>query len=442
MDPLTHALKNFLSKYADPMRPMLLGLSGGPDSLCLFHLLEQLQVPFGVAHLDHGWRKESAEEAEALKGVVESRKIPFHLKSLELCSEGENLENAGRKQRFAYFRELCDRFGYQAVILGHHANDQAETVMKRVFEGANLLRCGGMREISNIHGVAVWRPLLKIPKYQILNWVREKGLSFFEDPSNHSDENLRGRMRQKLFPAIEEAFGKRIAGNLCELGDQISLLEDYFHARLGPVLANLDRQPWGVFLDLSGMDVHPVEYRQLVLKVCGQEGCALSRGQLASVVAMLQAGRANKRFPLGSQTLIVDRKRLFLISEEKNCVNQSMKISNDQGVWGDWSYQLTRESGGQSQRFGWHEAWKGVLSISLPMGEYAFESPATAEASQFRKLWNDRKVPAFLRDTTPILKRKGGALIELLTHEREKMHQDLDAHLRLTLIRREKLSKT
>ena len=158
----------FFDKYWDGKSKLLLGLSGGPDSRALFHLLLDHGIPFEVAHLDHGWRDESREEAAYLQKLCEEFKVAFHL---ERVAHPVKDENSGRKARLSFFRALCEVHAFQAVLLAHHADDQAETVLKRVFEGASLPRLKGFSPCTIVEGVSLWRPLLEVAKEQILRWL-------------------------------------------------------------------------------------------------------------------------------------------------------------------------------------------------------------------------------------------------------------------------------
>ena len=119
-------LNFFLSKHSHPHKsdPFILGLSGGADSLSLFYALLACKIPFIIAHIDHGWREQSENEAKQLSQLAIAHNIPFYLKKLDPRQIQGNLESGCRKERYLFFKELCKETGAQGVILGHHANVQ------------------------------------------------------------------------------------------------------------------------------------------------------------------------------------------------------------------------------------------------------------------------------------------------------------------------------
>jgi tRNA(Ile)-lysidine synthase len=219
---MENLLSDFLECNYIPGKPILLALSGGPDSLALFHLLvdcqKKMPLQLGVAHIDHGWRPESPREAEQLKHLVEHYHLPFHLKKLDPSRLKGNLEDASRRERLAFYRHLCSEYGYQAVLLGHQRDDQAETVLKRILEGASLPFLAGLEERTYLDGLMLWRPLLRISKRQIVYWLQERGIKAFEDSTNLDPKFLRGRFRSVIVPQLSKDFGKQVEGNLWKLG--------------------------------------------------------------------------------------------------------------------------------------------------------------------------------------------------------------------------------
>ncbi len=258
MYSMLHEVKSFLETRLIPDKPVLLGYSGGPDSKALLTLLLACGLRLHIAHVDHGWREESKEEAEAIKQEAKSLGITAHFRRLssEDFSPG-NAEGQAREHRLRFFSEVYTQLDCQALVLGHHADDQAEIVLKRLFEGACVFSLGGLALDTEVQGMRIWRPLLNSPKKKILKWLEQKNLSYFVDPTNVGSHNLRGKMREGILPGLAASFGKEIASNLCRLGEESKEIKEYFHQLNAPILAtaknsSLDLSP---FLPLPRVQV-------------------------------------------------------------------------------------------------------------------------------------------------------------------------------------------
>jgi len=214
-------VKDFLSIRLKKGAKLLLALSGGSDSLALLHLLIEcrasLDFDLHIAHIDHGWREESLEEAKILEKLARSLRLPFHLHILKEIPDKDR-ENQCRIQRLQFFSTLHKQYHFQALLLAHHADDQAETVLKRICEGASWRGLGGLLEEKEIDGLPIWRPLLSVRKKRLETYLSQKHLTPFQDKTNLDPAYLRGRMRSKIFPDLEVAFGKQIGNNLVKLG--------------------------------------------------------------------------------------------------------------------------------------------------------------------------------------------------------------------------------
>jgi tRNA(Ile)-lysidine synthase len=261
---LKQTVQKFLNQYHQVGDPLLLALSGGSDSMALYHVLKTLRVDFAVAHVNHNWRPESKAEADQLQRLVSTT---FHLHALDPKSLTGNLEDACRGERLAFFKKLCADYGYKAVIMGHHADDQAETVLKRLFEGASIAQLGGIREVSSNEGVEIWRPLLTISKGSIIDYCSKGGIAFFDDYTNRDERYLRARMRQTLMPMLSQAFKKEIAKPLAKLGSDSQELKDYLDQKVELLLKNKVQINGRWRLDLS--ESHPVEIKHLLKRFLG-----------------------------------------------------------------------------------------------------------------------------------------------------------------------------
>lgn len=408
---MLHRVKTFLITEVDLSKPILLGISGGPDSLVLLHLIVECRrffpINIGIAHINHRWREESGGEALLLQKQAQNLGIPFHLKELNPEEFQGNIEAYCRRKRIDFFTDLCDRHGYQGVMLAHHGDDLAETVLKRVFEGADLANLVGMQPLTTIGHLKIWRPLLSVSKKEILGEVKRLSLEPFNDKTNLDPRFLRGRFRTEIIPELSTAFGKNISGPLQKLSVEAAELKNYLDERTKLVIAAVEKGPLGICLDLQPFPaLHLVEAKHVVKHVCKSGDFLLSNEHLQKAAAFLSNGAANKSFESGGKVLYIDRGRLFipqkpLLAEAWNPVSRKTRYVEE------------------PFKTGWKPVWSGEVDVFLPLDDYTIStaSPSTPylKNKSLDDLWTDSKVPAFLRQAVPVVWHKGVVVHEFLT---------------------------
>ncbi|MCB1112685.1 MAG: tRNA lysidine(34) synthetase TilS [Chlamydiales bacterium] len=424
MNSIENIVREFLRTYHAENKQLLLGLSGGPDSLLLFHLFDSMQIPFAVAHIDHGWRQGSGREAKILREMVEEKGYRFHF--LRLSSSEGNSEDEARQERRAFFTELCRVWGYQAVVLGHHADDQAETVLKRILEGANLTAMGALVPAVNHGKLAIWRPLLHVRKRDILSWLKEHEYVPFDDHTNRDPKFLRSRMRMTVIPNLEQQFGKQVAGSLVRVGEEAQELANYLDRRISDVLQYLRQGPIGAYIDTSEAGVlDPYEVRYLIRKVASLEKITLSRAALATATEHLVKGAANKESVSGSRRVYVDRGVIFALAMPiPSC--EPISFSSP-GVYRTGAWELEVKEGDEYRKTDWRDLWMGNGTVTVPADAYCVALPVMNEEfagkASISKWWSDHKVPCFLRKKVPVLWGEQGIVAEWMTgknRQREK----------------------
>jgi tRNA(Ile)-lysidine synthase len=182
---------------------MLVGASGGADSLALLVSLKRLGVSVQALCLDHGLRAESPREVAFVQTVAQAWAIPFHTRQLRL-SKGSGLEAAARDARYAALEAVRVELGLDYVATGHTASDQAETLLMRLGRGTAL---GGAASILERRGDRVLRPLLEVSRAQTLAYVAALGLEPVRDPMNEDLAFTRVRVRLEVLPALVNATG-------------------------------------------------------------------------------------------------------------------------------------------------------------------------------------------------------------------------------------------
>ena len=187
---------------------ILVGLSGGADSLALTHFLwefsQENKVALAAAHINHGLRgRESDEDEEFVQQWCAQRRIPLYRKKVDLHTEaakrGIGLEECGREIRYAYFQRLLPKQGGR-IATAHTLSDRVETFFLHLTQGA------GTRGLSGIPPVRgnIIRPLIEVSREQVEAYCREKGLSYRTDASNFSREYTRNQIRLDIIPKLKE----------------------------------------------------------------------------------------------------------------------------------------------------------------------------------------------------------------------------------------------
>lgn len=192
-----------------PNSKVILGLSGGPDSVFLLHFLAQKKQTGQIqdvvaAHLDHGWRTNSSKDVAFCRTMCERLEIRLVDKKLSnlavsLKFNGSQ-EEIGRHARRFFLEQVRKQEQADAIALAHHAQDQQETFFIRMLRGASL---SGLAAMRPQHGHYI-RPLLETNKAEILAFLDSHNIPYLIDPTNESDAYLRNRIRNHVLPALKE----------------------------------------------------------------------------------------------------------------------------------------------------------------------------------------------------------------------------------------------
>jgi tRNA(Ile)-lysidine synthase len=203
---------------------IVLGLSGGPDSVFLFFFLKKLhkehKIELLCAHLDHGWRKGSARDTQFCKQLCTKYKIHCiveHANNLSVnVTFNGSKEEFGRTLRRAFFEKILQKHNANYIALAHHQQDQQETFFFRIIRGTTLHGLSCMKLIENKY----LRPLLYVSKKDILHYLHTQKIIYLIDHTNDSDDFLRNRIRKYVIPAIQKCddrFNKKFESSITHL---------------------------------------------------------------------------------------------------------------------------------------------------------------------------------------------------------------------------------
>lgn len=207
---------------------LLLGVSGGPDSLCLLHLFLKIQKEYSLklicVHLNHCLREEANDEENFVKEVCGNQGVKFisARRQVKKLFKGDSLEQTARNLRFDFFLNSSRQTKFKTIALAHHQDDLAETVLMRLIRGSGLRGLRGFLPKSKFRNLTVIRPLIEITKSDILSWLKKNKISYCTDKSNFEDKFFRNRVRLQLIPLLKE-FNPNIVANIAKAAGNISL---------------------------------------------------------------------------------------------------------------------------------------------------------------------------------------------------------------------------
>lgn len=241
---------------------ILVALSGGPDSVALFHALRRLKADYpelgyriAAAHLNHRMRGAESDRDECfVRGLCAAADVPLVVeRATDLSGARSNLEERAREVRYEFLNRTGDRLGAALIATAHHADDQAETVMLRLLRGSGAAGLGAMAEIGPGRLI---RPLLNVQKSAIIAYLSIIEADSVTDSTNLENALLRNRVRTKLIPMLERDYAPGFSRRLGELAAEMRELNDFLTVQARRELAA--RLGVGNRLSLAGFsELHP-----------------------------------------------------------------------------------------------------------------------------------------------------------------------------------------
>jgi tRNA(Ile)-lysidine synthase len=297
---------------------ILVGVSGGADSVTLLHVLyslrHELALDLIVVHYDHALRAGSGKDRKFVKQMAHRLGLVcLSEKNTTKLPKGISTEDFARERRFDFFVRMARKTRADAVVLAHTQNDLAETVLMRIFRGTGL---SGLRSIlpqRRMAGVMFLRPLLDVTRFQIEACLSELKVKHIEDPTNATDAFLRNRIRHKLIPYIAKEFSVPVIEKLAELALNASVDYDFIEASLQKILgevlmvragrAKIDLKAWKV----CSQSLRRMVLREAVGRVAKAPGALSYQHALLLEKAALKAKVSRISLPAGIEAIINDK---------------------------------------------------------------------------------------------------------------------------------------
>jgi tRNA(Ile)-lysidine synthase len=427
-----------------PGNAVVVGLSGGPDSVALFHVLlrlrERLSFSLSAAHLNHKLRgRDSDQDERFVRALVKRNGVALVAESRDVKAirdkRGGSIEEIAREVRYAFLRKAAEKVGAKKIALGHTMDDNAETILINLIRGSGLRGLSGI-PVSRTDGeFLIIRPLLEVSRGDILAYLKRERLRYREDVSNLDTSLTRNRIRHQLIPLLAKEYNPRLEKVLAETGRNLRDAEESLSAAMAELEKECVRSAREkLSVNLNSLRPHsPALWRELFRRLLQQRfNMSVKRGTLEQI-CQLVAGTRTESLGLG-KGLVACREydELVFLSEPKRKpapFQKELRIPceiflSQLGVQISASFAKRKHVPIRRERrppIG--EAWREVRQGEMPRFEEYFDAsaiggdtivvrtrkegdrlrPAGMKGSRkVKELFIDEKVPATLRDRIPI----------------------------------------
>ena len=326
---MINAVLKTIQKYnlINPKDKIVLGVSGGPDSLFMLDILnklkKELDIELVVAHINHKIRVEADEEEKFVKSFCKKIGVEFYSKRIEVEKYANNnkigLEEAGRKVRYEFFEEVCDETGANKIAVAHNKNDKVETMIMHILRGSGISGLQGIQPQAN----KIIRPVIEIERKYIEKYCEEQNLEPRIDESNQDNTYTRNKIRNIVIPYINQEFNPNFIETMTRLSELITE-ENAFLNKLTEteykkiLIQRIDNQ---ISLDLKKFNEldNIIKKRIILYTVSNLRGGSqgIEKVHIEDIVKLCKNNVGNKfLIPNKGLKVLVKNKKIFFIKED------------------------------------------------------------------------------------------------------------------------------
>ena len=401
-----------------------LGLSGGVDSIALFHLLvtkyKESYKELVAFHINHGLREESYEEAEFVENFVKNYNVKFYKKELNMSDLARDShtseEMLARKLRYEAFEEMSSLEGGVKLITAHHKNDQIENILMRLLSGRSMDYNLMIEEETTIGNLEVYRPLLNVLKVDLEQYADKNNLKYYVDSTNFDTDYTRNNIRHNIVPLLNDV-------NAASFDNLINFSS--YYQNINTELKNkvLEAKNDYVIYEEDGK----VELnKEKLLKNTKEEVYFLLRDILANnfgifdvkqralfkIIDDLKNRNNNKSYDLKNNLKIISEyNSIYVHKIEKKCYNDKIELIIDEvdinKVYTFHQSNFLITTTNNSSEVGFN---KEDLPLTVTTKRDGDRIQRGKVSKKLSRLFIDEKIPKELRDKLPVIRNKDGVL--------------------------------
>ena len=405
-----------------------IALSGGVDSIVLFHLLvteyKDSYKELVVFHINHGLREESYEEAEFVERFVKDFDVKFYKEELNMSDlerdSHTSEEMLARELRYQAFNKMAKLEGVTKLLTAHHKNDQVENILMRLLTGRSIDHSLAICEEIEMAGLTIYRPLLNSLKAELEEYAKEKNLHYYVDATNFDTDYTRNNIRHNIVPLLNDIN----SGSFDNLINFANYYQNINNNLKKAILSNKDNYIFSrdedkislvkdKFLELNEEEMYFL-LKDLITDELGVFD--IKQKAIFDVVSSLKKNSGNKSYDLKNNLKIISQyETLYIHKIEKKCYNDKIEIIIDKicenSVYEFYQNKFIISTDAKDSEIGFNKSELPLLVTIKKEGDRVRRAEINKKLS---RIFIDEKVPKELRDTLPVIRNNKGEVLGVL----------------------------
>ena len=405
-----------------------IALSGGVDSIVLFHLLvteyKDSYKQLVVFHINHGLREESYEEAEFVEKFVKDFDVKFYKEELNMSDlerdSHTSEEMLARELRYQAFNKMAKLEGVTKLLTAHHKNDQVENILMRLLTGRSIDHSLAICEEIEMAGLTIYRPLLNSLKAELEEYAKGKNLYYYVDATNFDTDYTRNNIRHNIVPLLNDIN----SGSFDNLINFANYYQNINNNLKKAILSNKDNYIFSrdedkislvkdKFLELNEEEMYFL-LKDLITDELGVFD--IKQKAIFDVVSSLKKNSGNKSYDLKNNLKIISQyETLYIHKIEKKCYNDKIEIIIDKicenSVYEFYQNKFIISTDAKDSEIGFNKSELPLLITTKKEGDRVRRGEINKKLS---RIFIDEKVPKELRDTLPVIRNNKGEVLGVL----------------------------
>ena len=405
-----------------------IALSGGVDSIVLFHLLvteyKDSYKELVVFHINHGLREESYEEAEFVEKFVKDFDVKFYKEELNMSDierdSHTSEEMLARELRYQAFNKMAKLEGVTKLLTAHHKNDQVENILMRLLTGRSIDHSLAICEEIEMVGLTIYRPLLNSLKAELEEYAKEKNLHYYVDATNFDTDYTRNNIRHNIVPLLNDIN----SGSFDNLINFANYYQNINNNLKKAILSNKDNYIFSrdedkislvkdKFLELNEEEMYFL-LKDLITDELGVFD--IKQKAIFDVVSSLKKNSGNKSYDLKNNLKIISQyETLYIHKIEKKCYNDKIEIIIDKicenSIYEFYQNKFIISTDAKDSEIGFNKSELPLLVTIKKEGDRVRRGEINKKLS---RIFIDEKVPKELRDTLPVIRNNKGEVLGVL----------------------------